>query len=75
MKRAAQFLKVSSENFIRSVGEEFPQFTEEEIGFTSLCRFRSVRPEAARGMIFLPPFRSGWSRVNPLRFPRESVPG
>ncbi len=32
MKSAAQFLKVSSENFIRSVGEEFPQFTEEEIG-------------------------------------------
>ena len=32
MKRAAQFLKVSSENFIRSVMEEFPQYTEEEIG-------------------------------------------
>ena len=32
MKRAAQFLKVSSENFIRSVREEFPQYTEEEIG-------------------------------------------
>ena len=32
MKRAAQFLKVSSENFIRSVREEFPQYTEKEIG-------------------------------------------
>lgn len=31
MKRAAQFLKVSPENFVRSVREEFPQYTEEEV--------------------------------------------
>lgn len=31
MKRVAQFFKVSSENFVRSVREEFPQYAEEEI--------------------------------------------
>ncbi|MCM1190614.1 MAG: deoxyuridine 5'-triphosphate nucleotidohydrolase [bacterium] len=31
MKRIAQFFKVSRENFLRSVKEEFPQYTEKEI--------------------------------------------
>lgn len=31
MRRIAQFFKVSSENFIHSMREEFPQYTEEDI--------------------------------------------
>lgn len=31
MKRVAQFLKVSEENYISSMKEEFPQYTEEDI--------------------------------------------
>lgn len=31
MKRIAQFFKVSKENFVNSVKEEFPRYTEEEI--------------------------------------------
>lgn len=31
MKRIAQFLKVSEENFVNSVKEDFPGYTEEEI--------------------------------------------
>lgn len=57
MKRIAQFFKVSRENFISSVREEFPQYTEEEIGdmYDSL-----VLPERATrgsaGYDFLAPF-------------------
>ena len=31
MKRVAQFLKVSTELFIKAMREEFPQYTEEDI--------------------------------------------
>lgn len=31
MRRIAQFFKVSSDNFVRSMREEFPQYTEEDI--------------------------------------------
>lgn len=31
MRRIAQFFKVSSENFVKSMMEEFPQYTEEDI--------------------------------------------
>ena len=33
MKRVAQFMKVSLENFLQSFGEEFPQYTREDMEY------------------------------------------
>lgn len=57
VKRIAQFLKVSQENFVNSVKEEFPQYTEEEIlaMYASLVLPRRATKGSA-GYDFLAPF-------------------
>ena len=70
MKRVAQFFKVSEENFVDAMREEFPQYTEDDIRdmYESLLMPR----RAARGMIFSLLFLFRCRLRQPSRYPRVS---
>ena len=57
MKRIAQFFKVSAQNFMEAMREEFPQYTEDDIGdmYESLLLPRRATKGSA-GYDFFAPF-------------------
>lgn len=57
MKRIAQFLKVSKENFVNSVKEDFPGYTEEEIqNMYAEIRLPKRATKGSAGYDFYAPF-------------------
>lgn len=70
MKRIAQFLKVSEENFFTSMKEEFPDYTEEDI--RDMYESLSLPERATKGSAgydFLAPFSFSLSPGSTIKIP------
>lgn len=57
MRRIAQFFKVSQEQFVKSMREEYPQFSEEEVkGMYEVLRLPKRATKGSAGYDFFAPF-------------------